>query len=364
MTVGDLISELESLAPLSYAEDFDNVGLLVGHVHQELSGILVTLDTLEEVVEEARQRNCNCIVSFHPIIFRGLKQLTASTYVERTVMKAIEYGISIVAVHTALDNSNTGVSDRIGIQLGLKNRSVLIPKAGTIKKLTTYVPEKEHEGVRQALFAAGGGEIGKYSDCSFNIEGTGTFKGDESSNPAYGAKGVFQEEAEIKLTMTFQKHLESGILKALFSSHPYEEVAYEIVTLENHNQTVGMGMIGELNDPMEEKSFLSFVKEKMNAHLIRHSGFLNKKIKKVAVLGGSGSFAIGAAKRAGADAFISADFKYHDFFQAEKKILLMDIGHYESEQFTKSLLVQYLKKKIPNFAILLSDINTNPIKYF
>ncbi|MBT8268600.1 MAG: Nif3-like dinuclear metal center hexameric protein [Flavobacteriaceae bacterium] len=364
MTVRDVIRELDSIAPLAYAEDFDNVGLLVGNPQQEVTGILVTLDTLESVVDEAIDKDCNCIVSFHPIIFKGLKKITGSNYVEKAVMRAIRNDVAILCIHTALDNALEGVNDRICEQLDLLNRKILIPKEETIRKLTTYVPAEKHENVRKALFEAGAGEIGKYSNCSFNIDGTGTFKGDDTSTPSYGEKGVFHSEKEIKLTLTFQKHLESGILKALFEAHPYEEVAFEVITLNNANQTIGMGMIGDLKTPMNEQDFLNFVKTRMNTSLIRHSALNKKTIKKVAVLGGSGSFAISSAQNAGADAYITADLKYHDFFQANESLLLMDIGHYESEQYTKSLLVQNLKKKMPNFAVILSDINTNPVKYF
>jgi dinuclear metal center YbgI/SA1388 family protein len=363
MIVQDVINHLEELSPLAYAEDFDNVGLLVGNKNNTVNGILVTLDTLEAVVDEAIDNNCNLIVSFHPIIFRGLKTLTGKTYVERVVMKAIKHDISIFAMHTALDNALQGVNDKICEQLGLKNRHILIPQSGTIKKLTTYVQKKDAETLRNALFKAGAGAIGNYNDCSFNVEGIGTFNGNENSNPTIGEKGVTQYEEEIKLTITFAKHLESKILQTLFKSHPYEEVAYEIMTLENKNQHIGMGMIGEFEQPIDEVSFLKLLKSKMNSKWIKHSSLLGKPIKKVAVLGGSGSFAIHAAKIARADAFVTADLKYHDFFTAENTILLADIGHYESEQYTKNLLVAYLTKKIPNFAIILSNTNTNPVKY-
>jgi dinuclear metal center YbgI/SA1388 family protein len=363
MIVQDVINYLEELSPLAYAEDFDNVGLLVGNKSNNVNGILVTLDTLETVVDEAIDNNCNLIVSFHPIIFKGLKTLTGKSYVERVVMKAIKHDISIFAIHTALDNALQGVNNQICEQLGLSNRKILIPQNGSIKKLTTYIPKKNAETIREELFNAGAGAIGNYNHCSFNVEGIGTFNGNENSNPTIGEKGITQHEEEIKLTVTFAKHLESKILQALFKSHPYEEVAYEITTLENKNQHIGMGMIGELESPMDETSFLNHLKLKMNSKCVRHSALLRKPIKKVAVLGGSGSFAITAAKSAGVDCFVTADLKYHDFFAAENSILLADIGHYESEQYTKNLLVAFLTEKMPNFAIILSKTNTNPVKY-
>jgi len=363
MIIQDVINHLHNLAPLAYAEDFDNVGLLVGDKNQSITGILVTLDTLEEVVDEAIENNCNLIVSFHPIIFKGLKKLTGKTYVERVVIKAIQNNIAIFSIHTALDNSFQGVNSIICDQLGLLNKKVLIPQSGTIKKLKTYVPIEHAEALRTALFEVGAGSIGNYESCSFNIEGKGTYLGNEDSNPVIGKKGELHTEQETAISITYTKHLESIILKTLFQTHPYEEVAYEISTLENTNQHIGIGMIGELETALEAKDCLNFVKTRMNTECIRHSKSLNISIKRIAVLGGSGSFAIPAAKAMNADLLITADLKYHDFFSAENKIILADIGHYESEQFTKSFLVEYLSKKITNFAIILSKTNTNPIKY-
>jgi len=363
MIVQDVINYLEELSPLAYAEDFDNVGLLVGNKNTKLTGILITLDTLETVVDEAIENNCNLIVSFHPIIFKGLKKLTGKTYVERVVIKAIKHDIAIFAMHTALDNALQGVNDMICDKIGLINKQILIPQTGTIKKLTTYAPKEEADKLREALFNAGAGNIGNYNECSFNAEGIGTYKGNINSNPSKGKKGTLHFEPEIQISVTYAKHLESKIIKTLFKVHSYDEVAYEITTLENKNQHIGMGMIGELEKPMEEASFLKHLKSKMNTKCVRHSALIGKPIQNVAVLGGSGSFAISNAKVAKADAFITADLKYHDFFTAENNILLADIGHYESEQFTKNILVAFLTKKMPNFAVVLSKTNTNPVKY-
>lgn len=363
MIVQDVINHLHNLAPLAYAEDFDNVGLLVGDKNQSVLGILVTLDTLESVVDEAIENKCNLIVSFHPIIFKGLKKLTGKTYVERTVIKAIQHNIAIFSIHTALDNAIEGVNSIICNQLGLKNKKILIPQSGSIKKLQTYVPKANAEALREALFKAGAGSIGNYESCSFNVDGQGTYMGNEDSNPIIGQKGELHSENETAISVTFKKHLESNVLKTLFDTHPYEEVAYEISTLENNNQHIGMGMIGELKNAMETVECLQFIKDRMNTSCIRYSNPLKKTIKYIAVLGGSGSFAIEAAKAAGADLLVTADLKYHDFFSAENAIVLADIGHYESEQFTKTFLVDYLSKKITNFAIVLSKTNTNPVKY-
>jgi len=364
MTVNSVAKIIENLAPLAYAEDFDNVGLLVGNPNMEVSGVLVTLDTLENVLDEAVEKNCNIIISFHPIIFGGLKKVTGKTYVERVVMKAIKHDIALYAIHTALDNHFHGVNAKICEVLGLRNRKILIPQKNTIKKITTYVPLSEAENIRNQLFNAGAGSIGNYSNCSFSNNGTASYKANETATPVYGSKGTLHLEAETQLHLTFDSAKEKTIIASLLAHHPYEEVAYEITTLDNVNQHIGMGMIAELPSAMSEKAFLSTLKEKMHLSCIRHSALREKDVKKVAVLGGSGAFAIGAAKAACADVFISADIKYHEFYQAEGQMIIADIGHFESEQFTKNLLVDYLTKKIPNFAVRLSESITNPIKYF
>jgi len=363
MIIKDITNYIEEIAPLQYAEDFDNVGLLVGSYNTKVSGVLVALDTLESVVDEAIEKECNLIVSFHPIIFSGLKKLNGNTYVERVVLKAIKNDIAIYAIHTALDNSVKGVSAKMAEVLELTNTKILLPKSGFIKKLTTYVPIEEAKKVRTSLFKAGAGSIGNYNACSFNMRGIGTYLGNENSNPKIGKKGNLHQENETFISVIFEKHLEQDVLKSLFKAHPYEEVAYDIVTTNNVHQHIGMGMVGDLENRISEEDFLTLLKEKFHLKSIRHSKLIDKPIKKVAVLGGSGSFAIEAAKSSNADIYVSADFKYHDFYKAENQLVLADIGHYESEQFTKTLLVDYLTEKFRNFAIVLSKTNTNPINY-
>lgn len=354
---------LEDLAPLAYAEDFDNVGLLVGDADQDITGVLVCHDALEKVIDEAIEKKCNLVVCFHPILFSGIKKITGSNYVERAVTKAIKNDIAIYAVHTALDNHKNGVNKIFCDAIGLKNTNILIPKKQFIQKLVTYTIPENAEQVRNALFGAGAGNIGNYENCSFNSQGIGTYMGNENSNPEVGERFEFVESHEIRIEVTFEKYRQTKILKALFSSHAYEEVAYEIYTLENQHQNVGLGMIGELQQAMDNREFLQMVKEKMQCGGIRHSEFIENKIQKVAVLGGSGSFAIKEAIRAGADAYLTADLKYHNFYEAEDRILLADIGHFESERFTKNYIIDFLIEKLPNFAIILSAENTNPVKY-
>lgn len=363
MKIKDVIEYLEVLAPRFYAEDFDNTGLLTGEKTTALKGILVTLDCLENVVDEAIENDCNLIVSFHPIIFSGLKHLQPNDYVRKTLVKAIKNDIAIYATHTALDNAKDGVSYRMAREMGLKNIKTLIPKSQLIKKLTTYVPVDAFEKVKEALFAAGAGKLGNYSECSFATLGTGTFKGNEESNPQIGQRLERKTLKEKSLSLTFLPHLENVIKAALMASHPYEEVSYEVSTLENSYQNIGMGVIGELNDSLIVPDFLEKTKSVFKTGVVRSSLSRKREIKKVALLGGSGAFAIKNALQAGADAYITADLKYHDFFQGQD-ILLCDVGHYESEQFTKNLLHEYLREKFSNFAVLCAQARTNPVNYF
>ncbi len=363
ITIKEIISVLEEMAPIAYAEDFDNVGLLVGNQESKATGVLVCHDALETVIDEAIAKKCNLVVCFHPILFSGLKKITGKNYVERSIIKAIKNDIAIYAVHTALDNHPEGVNKIFGNALGLINTKILVPKENFIRKLVTFTIPENADKVRNALFDAGAGTIGNYENCSFSSKGVGTYMGNEHSNPEIGERFEFVEAEEIKIEVTFEKQLESKILKALFESHVYEEVAYEIIALQNKHQNIGLGLIGELENPMDEKEFMLFVKDKMQCEGIRHSEFIGKPIKKVALLGGAGSFAIKNAIAAGANVFLTADLKYHQFYEAENRIILADIGHFESERYTKNYIVDYLRKKILNFAIILSEENTNPVKY-
>lgn len=364
MTVKEIASVLEERAPLAFAEEFDNVGLLVGDPSMEVTGILVTLDTLEAVVEEAVAKNCNLVVGFHPILFKGLKRLTGATYVERAVALAIRHQVALYSMHTALDNVRQGVNGKICEVLGLRSTRILIPKQGMIKKLVTYVPRGQKDALLEKLFDAGAGQIGDYSHCSFSLEGTGSFLPSAQANPAVGQPGALHLEPEAQLHLTFTADREPAVLQALFAHHPYEEVAYEVTPLSNAHQHLGMGMVGELESPLPAPAFLQVVRERFGTPCIRHSRLPDTPVSKVAVLGGSGAFAIDAARAAGADILLTGDVKYHDFFRAGDQMVVADIGHYESEQFTKNLLADYLTEKIPNFAISLSETKTNPINYF
>ncbi len=363
ITIGDVVRHLEEFAPPSYQEDYDNSGLLTGDASQAVTSILVTLDCTEEVVLEAVNTGANMIVAHHPIVFRGLKRLTGRNYVERTVILAIRHGVAIFAMHTNLDNVYLGVNRKIAQRLGLVNVRILQPKRGTLMKLVTFVPKDRSESVLAALHEAGAGNIGNYKNCSFTTEGTGTFLPSDAATPTLGKVGVQEKVEELRIEVILPAHAEHGVLAALRSAHPYEEVAYYLQPLANENQEVGSGMVGDLSEPEEPIKFLSRLKDSLNTKCVRHTPVGSGKIRRVAVCGGSGSFLLGAAIRAGADAFVSADFKYHEFFDAEGKIVVADVGHFESEQFTVELLSEVLREKFRTFAINFSKTVTNPISY-
>ena len=362
-TIKDVIEYLEAFAPPSYQEDYDNSGLLTGNVTASVNGVLVTLDCTEAVVEEAILQRCNLIVAHHPIIFRGLKKLTGQTYVERTVIKAIKSDIAIYAVHTNLDHVHTGVNKKIAERIGLKNVKILQPKKDTLLKLVTFIPREKTGDVMNALHQAGAGNIGNYKNCSFQVVGEGAFMPAEGAQPHLGKVNQLERVEEVRAEVIFQKHRSSDILRALKQTHPYEEVAYYLSEVVNENQEVGAGMIGELDHEMEPIEFLGRLKKTMNTTCIRHTSPV-KNIRRVAVCGGAGGFLLPAAISQKADILVSADFKYHEFFDADQKIMIADIGHFESEQFTKDLLQEVLKEKFTTFAIIFSKTATNPLSYF
>ena len=364
MQIVEIIQVLETIAPLALQENYDNAGLLTGRPEWECTGILCSLDSTEEVILEAKKRGCNLVIAHHPIIFGGLKQITGTNYVERTIITAIKNDIAIYAIHTNLDNILEGVNSRIADKLGLINRQILQAKHGQLMKLFTFAPILQAEKIRIALFEAGAGTIGEYSEVSFISEGVGRFKGSQKTNPFVGQPGKLHEEKEAKIEVIFPAFVKNQILKALFLAHPYEEVAYDLVRLTNDYQSVGSGLVGELPEEMEEPGFFHMLKTTFQLKVIRHTPFLGKKIRKVAVCGGSGSFLTEKAISSGADVYISSDIKYHEFFDADNRILLADIGHWESEQFTPELLIEILQAKFPTFAVLKSGINTNPVNYF
>ena len=364
MKIKNVIKELEILAPPSLQESYDNSGLIVGDKNDELNGILVSLDTTEAVVQEAIDNNINLIVSHHPIIFSGLKSITGKNYIERVIIKAIKHNISIYAIHTNLDNVLNGVNQKIADKLGLIDLKILSPKKQSLLKLSVFIPKGAKEEVKEALFESGAGNIGNYSHCSFSSNGIGSFKANENAKPYVGGKNEIHFEEEIKVEVVLPSHLQSKVVSALLNAHPYEEVAYDLYPIINKNKLIGSGMIGRLKEDMDEEAFLRFVKDKMKTDCIRYTTLLNKNVRKVAFCGGAGDFLLDAAITQNADVFISGDFKYHRFFDAENKLVIFDIGHYESEQFTIDLIGDFLKEKFSTFAIRFTEVKTNPINYF
>lgn len=364
MKIKEIVSYLESIAPSSLQESYDNAGLIIGDSQKTIHSALITLELTPEVLDEAIARNTHLIISHHPLIFKGIKKLTGATQVENMIIKAIKNEIAIFATHTNFDSVVGGLNSYLSEKIGLHDVRVLKPKENHLLKLVTFVPEDHVEGVKAAIFDAGAGTIGNYDHCSFNNQGMGSFRAGEKSKPYTGKKGEIHIENELRLETVFPRHIKLQVVQALLKSHPYEEVAYDLYPLENKYPLAGMGMIGELNENWGEKAFLDRLKKVFDIHTLRHTQWLGKPIRKVAICGGAGSFLLSDAIRAGADIFISSDFTYHKFFEAEDKILIADIGHYESEHLVKEILGDLIKKKFPTFAAQISEVNTNPINYY
>ena len=363
LTVREITDHLESIAPLAFQESYDNCGLLTGSHAAKISKVMISLDCTEAVLEEAIQSGCKLLITHHPLIFRGIKKITGSSELERCLIKAIKKDISIYAIHTNLDNVFPGVNHKICEKLSLKELQILDPKKGLFKKIIVFVPQSHLEKTRKAMFDAGAGHIGNYDECSFSSEGNGTFRGNEESKPFVGKKGKRHNEPEHRLEMIFPGNLEDRIIKALVNEHPYEEPAFDIFPLDNSFRNVGAGMIGKLPKAMKADEFLKHLRKTMKTGPIRYTSY-DRTIEKVAVCGGAGSFLLPIAISAGAQAFVTSDFKYHEFFEASSRLMIADIGHYESEIFTRDLIRDLILEKFPNFAVLLSESITNPIKYY
>ena len=362
-TVNSICKLIEEVAPLSLQESYDNAGLLVGEPSMQVKGVLVCIDVTEAVIAEAIQKQCNLIVSHHPLIFSGLKRLVGENEVQRCVVQAIRNEIAIYAAHTNLDNVLGGVNGKIAEKIGLINHRILKPKPNCLLKLVVFVPRLHAYSLREALFEAGAGQIGDYDSCSFNVEGLGTFRPNEHAKPFVGELNQFHTEPEVRVELILPDFIRSQVLAALYKAHPYQEPAYDLISLQNSWKQVGGGLVGELVQEVDEMEFLGTLKGIFNQPSIRYTRLLGKKIKRVAICGGAGSSFLAAAIAAEADLFISGDFKYHEFFEAKDKILVADIGHFESEQFTKDIFMEIITKKMPTFAVQISDIKTNPINY-
>lgn len=364
MLIKNVTDFLEEKYPLSLQESYDNCGLTYGHKEQKLSGILFALDVTENTVKEAISKNCNLIISHHPVVFKGLKKINGSTMTERVLELSIKNNIALYAIHTNLDNHKNGVNKRIADKIGLSQLKILSPKNETLVKLCVFVPEDAEPTLSNALFKSGAGAIGNYSECNFKSIGKGSFKPNLNATPSVGAINKKIESTEVKVEYLVPLARLSIVLNAMNANHPYEEVAHDIIPLLNSQQDMGSGMIGELQEPMTTRSFLKHLKATFNVGIIKHTALIYDEINTVAICGGSGSFLIDAARKNKADIFITSDIKYHEFFDANNELIIADIGHWESEQFTVNLLYENIKEKFSKFALHLSEENTNPVKYF
>jgi dinuclear metal center YbgI/SA1388 family protein len=363
MTVKQICNIIEKKYPLKLQEGWDNSGLLVGNYDEQVTGILLTIDVTEKVVDEAISKDCNFIIAHHPIIFRPLKRIVGQNIVEKTVIKAIKNNIAIYGAHTNVDNSNDGINKIICEKLGIQNTRVVLPAEKLLLKLVTFVPKDFAKKVRTAIFEAGAGHIGNYDACSYNIEGIGTFRAGEKTNPFVGKKGELHYEPETRIETIFPAFLKNEILNAMKNAHPYEEIAYDIYPLENTSNAYGSGLIGTLATPVDELQFLQKIKKELDVRCLRHSNLLNKKVKKVAVCSGGCGFLISTAASKGADVFIAADLKYDNFISAQNKILIVDAGHYETEILIKNLFYEFIRKNFINFAVEFSTSFGNPVNY-
>ncbi|MCL2131675.1 MAG: Nif3-like dinuclear metal center hexameric protein [Lentimicrobiaceae bacterium] len=361
-SVAEVVAYLEKIAPPCYQESYDNSGLQVGDMNNIVTKGLVCLDLTPAVMKEAVETGANLIITHHPLIFNPLKKIAGTTVCEKLVIKAVKNDIAVYSMHTNLDNVHIGVNAAFAQKLQLKNVQILRKNNRILLKLITFVPVQQAENVRENLFRAGAGHIGNYQKCSYNSEGTGTFEGNDSTNPFVGEKNKLHYEKEMRLEVILPVHLKNKVVKALLAAHPYEEPAYDLILLENTSNNIGAGMIGELENAMSELDFLQFLKEKMQLQCIKHSQFRKKTIKKVAICGGSGSFLIPDAIKENADVFISSELKHNHFLDFHSSIFLADIGHFESEIEIKNQICAFLIKKFSIFAN--SEIECNPIAYF
>ena len=363
LLIHEISSFLESKAPLSLQESYDNSGLLIGNHGNEISKALICLDCTEEVLDEAITTNSQMIIAHHPLIFSGIKKLTEKNEVERCIIKAIKNDIAIYAIHTNLDNILHGVNAKIAEKLGLMDSKILQPKSNLLLKLAVFVPKNHVDMVANALYESGAGHIGNYDSCSFRSEGKGTFRALEGATPFVGNSNEKHSETEIKLEVILKKHQSAAIISAMNAAHPYDEVAFDLIPLTNSSNDIGAGQIGSLANEMTPDEFIAHLKSSLNLDTIKSTPFTSQSIRKIAICGGSGAFLTQSAKAQKADVYISADFKYHDFFEADNQLCLMDIGHFESERFTIDLIHDWLSEKFPTFALLKTEVNTNPVNY-
>ncbi len=368
MTVGKFQHLLEEWIPPATAWKGDNSGLQVGRTSAEISNILLALDVTLDVAREATARNANLIVTHHPLLFHPLRSLTEKSRAGEIALHLAERKINLYAAHTNLDQVLDGVSFVMATLLGLENIRTLSPLPGTLVKLAVFVPASHLEKVAAAMHAAGGGRFTNYQECSFRSEGIGTFKGMEGAKPFIGTKGVLERTPEVKLEMLVETWDLDAAMAAMFREHPYEEVAYDVYPLNNESSEFGLGAVGELPSPLPRGRFLALVKKAFGTPMLRYTGKTTKSVRKVAVCGGAGSELLPIAIRKGSDAFITADVKYHGFQDAERNLLLIDAGHFETEHpilRTLALRVkEIVRREKATSKVFITTKNTNPVSYY
>jgi len=363
MKLRGIVDFFEEMAPTRLQENYDNAGLIIGNFDDEISKALISVDVTDEVIDEALAKGCQLIISHHPLVFKALKKFSGKSLTEKLVVRAIKNDLAIYAIHTNLDNIMSGVNSILADKLGIKNTYILSPSNSKLNKVVCFCPTEYAEKVKKAMFDAGAGNIGNYDSCSFNVEGKGSFRGLEGSKPFVGNKGEVHYEDEVRIESIIADFKTPKLIKEMIAAHPYEEVAYDIYQLENKSTLTGAGMIGELEEEIPINDFLEFVKKKLNAQHIRHNKLIDRKVKKVAICGGSGSFLINSASAQKADVYITGDIKYHEFFEHQGEMTIVDAGHFETEQFTKELIHSFLNEKFPNFAVQISETRTNPVLF-
>jgi len=363
MTCGEIIKILETWAPREISLERDNPGLQVGSGKNIVKNILLSLELTMDVINESIAKECNLIITHHPLIFHPVKSLDFQRDKNSMLIeKLIKNDLTLFSAHTNLDFTKNGVSFELAKMLGLKGIDFLVNLSANQYKISVFVPGDHVEEVADAIFNAGGGIIGEYSRCSFRTGGTGTFFGSNKTTPFLGEKGKQEQVSEIKLEAIADSWKLGGIISAVINAHPYEEPAYDIYPLKNKNINYGMGAVGELDKQLGREEFLKYVSEKLKAKCLKYTSGKSESIKKIAVCGGAGTELLKEAVQSGADAFVTADVKYHTFHDAQGKILLVDAGHYETEIHVLNQIEKELSTAAENnFKIFKYSGSTNPV---
>ncbi|WP_353892287.1 Nif3-like dinuclear metal center hexameric protein [Proteinivorax hydrogeniformans] len=366
LAIAEITKELESIAPKSLAYfSKDNNGLLVGDSSQKVNKVMVTLDITEDIMEYAIKSKCDLIISHHPIIFGGIDKIDTKSKTGRIIIKAIQNNISIYAAHTNLDVAWGGVNDSLAKKLGLKVTGVLDKiEASKYYKVVVFVPLDYKEKVLDAMAQQGAGNIGDYSHCTFTTLGEGTFKPLEGSNPFLGETGNLETVKEVKIESIVSSDRLGGVLSGMKNAHPYEEVAYDVLPLQNNPDVYGLGRTTVLEAPITSIELANHVKKELNCTAVKFFGDKGKKVSKVAVLGGSGGSLIKKAKKLNCHAIITSDVDYHQGQLADElDICIIDPGHYHTEVVIVEDIAQKLNKVFSGKVDFQTALNNCPYSY-